>query len=79
MTDLKRLPEDEVMQLASQVQHLRYYLAASGMPTTNDDPVPASMEDYGFTSPSQLLDLCSAVRLFLATFSSCFLTGLDAA
>jgi len=66
-TDLKRLPENEVMQLASQVQHLRHYLSASASTSSasTGDLIPVDMEEYGFFSSSQLLNLCSAVSLGL--------------
>ena len=58
--DAKRLAEGDIIELAKQVQHLRNYLSAAN---SSDDLRPADMTEYGFSTSSELLDLCSAVRL----------------
>ena len=59
MEDAKRVPEADVIELAKQVQHLRNYLSAA---FSDGDLRPADMAEYGFSTSSELLDLCSAVR-----------------
>lgn len=63
MIDRTRLLEDEVLGLAKQVQYLRHYLSATTRASSSEGSEPADMAEYGFASSSQLLDLCSAVRL----------------
>jgi hypothetical protein len=48
------------MSFAGQVQQLQYYLGAAE--AVSGEPQPVNMEDYGFSSMAELLNLCSAVR-----------------
>ena len=62
LSDIKRLPEEKVFKLGKQVQLLRQYLAMAEPGAANaSSPSLASMEDYGFKSSSEVLDLISAV------------------
>ena len=49
------------MGLAKQVQQLRYYLSATGPEMNSKEPSPVDMEEYGFGSSAQLLDIVSSV------------------
>jgi hypothetical protein len=57
-------PDEDMMQLMTQVYHLRHYLAAAESPKRGDDPAlihPTGLESYGFKSDRELMDMCSAV------------------
>jgi len=61
---VKRLGDKEVMELGGQIQRLRHYLSL-GTSALGEEPVPADMVEYGFTSSSDLLNLFSSVSLVL--------------
>jgi hypothetical protein len=60
------------MRLAKIVQQLQYYLSLGNASPSEiaDEPDPISMEEYGFTSSSQLLALVSAVSVVFYLISS---------
>ncbi|WRT69965.1 uncharacterized protein IL334_006956 [Kwoniella shivajii] len=70
---VKLSPEKEVMKLAQQAQHLQHYISASKPLKQGEDEntlEPANLEEYGFESVSDIMNLCSSFHVNSFTLSS---------
>ena len=64
--------QDKLVELGHSMQKLRQYLSAADA----DTPELADLEEYGFDSASELMNLFSAVKSFALRLALVELTGL---